>query len=223
MRHILLLVAAGCILQQMAWAQGHEPAEQQTVTPNDRLAASLWRIAASTNTKIGFEATDHTQILTRLERVPPLAVSTLEEGLNAAIGADDRYEWRRVDDVVVVRPKRAWNDPSNLFNRRMRNVQVANAASIGVLVGLRDFAYTDKFAVVPKSTTEMPVSFQVQSGTVVDVLNTLMIAADQVLWIGSYRPVGQPAERFPRWDFALQMMGPEHLCCYTGGHRPRRQ
>jgi hypothetical protein len=221
MRQALLLVVAGCVLQTAA-AQGQQPSDQQP-TPNDRLAASLWRIATATNTRIGFEATDHTRIVTRLDRTPPLAVSTLEEGLNAAVAADDRYEWRRVDSVVVVRPKPAWNDPSNPFNRRMRNVQVADAKSIGVLLGLRDFIYTDKFAVVPTSTTETPVSFQVQSGTVVDVLNTLMIAADQVLWIGSYRAVGEPAERFPSWDLALEMKGPEHLCCYTGSHPPRRQ
>jgi hypothetical protein len=223
MRRVLFLVVAACVLLAVG-AQGQDPSELRTDTPNDRLAAALWRIATSTNTKIGFEATDHTQIPGRLERIPALAVSTLEDGLNAAVGADDRYEWRRVDDVVVLRPKRAWNDPSNLFNRRMRNVQVANAASIGVLVGLRDFIYTDKFAVAPpKTTTEIPFSFQVQSGSVVDVLNTLMIAADQVLWVGSYRPVGQPAERFPSWDLALEMRGTEHMCCYTGSRPPPRQ
>jgi hypothetical protein len=222
MRHVLLLVVVGCSLQA-AGARGQEPSEQRTVTANDRLAAALWRIATSTNTKIGFEATDHTQIPGLLERIPALAVSTLEDGLNAAVGEDDRYEWRRIDDVVVVRPKRAWDDPSNPFNRRMRNVQVANAAPIGVLLGLRDFIYTAKFAVIPKPTTEMPVSFQVQSGTVVEVLNSLMIAAEQVLWVGSYRPVGHPAERFPSWDLALEMMGPKHGCCFTGSHPPRRQ
>ena len=127
MRRVLSLVAVGFVLQAVG-AQGQSPAYDASVTPNDTLAAALWRIAKSTNTRIGFEATDHTRI--SLERIPAQPVSTLEEALNAAVGADDRYEWRRVHDVVVVRPKDAWDDPSDPLNRQMRNVQVENQTVI---------------------------------------------------------------------------------------------
>ena len=121
-----------------------------------------------------------------------MSASTLEDSLNAVVGADDRYEWRKVDDVVVVRPKLAWDAQSNPFNRPMRNVQVENAALGDVVFGLRDFIYTDKFAILHRSG--IPVSLHVQSGTVIDVLNELMVAADQVLWVASYRPI-RPARR----------------------------
>jgi hypothetical protein len=127
MRRVLSLVAVGFVLQAVG-AQGQSPAYEASVTPNDRLAAALWRIATSTNTRIGFEATDHTRI--SLERLPAVPVSTLEDALNAAVGADDRYEWRRVHDFVIVRPKGAWDDPSNPFNRQMRPVHLEVATPL---------------------------------------------------------------------------------------------
>jgi hypothetical protein len=217
MRHVLGLVMVGCVLQA-ASAQEPAPSDHAKITRNDNLAAALWRIAAATNTRIGFEATDIVRIPAFLNRIPPVSVSTLEESLNAAVGADDRYQWRKLDHVVVVRPKGAWDNPSNPFNRPMRNVDVENVALRDVVSGLRDFIYTDKFAV--RSRSGIPVSLHVQSGTVIDVLNELMVAADQVLWIASYRPVGQPADRFPTWDLDLQIRDSNRLHSLSSSHPP---
>jgi hypothetical protein len=146
----------------------------------------------------------------------------LDDSLNAAVGADDRDEWRKLDNVVVVRPKGAWDDQSNPFNRPMRNVHVEDAAPLAVLQGVRDFMYTDKFAIGYKPT-RIPVSFHIQSGTVIDVLNELMVAADNVLWIASYRPIGQPADRFPTWDLDLQIRDSDHLDGLSSSHPPARR
>ena len=70
MRRVLSLVAVGFVLQAVG-AHGQTPAYDVSVTPNDMLAAALWRIAGSTNTRIGFEATDYTRI--SLERRPDAA------------------------------------------------------------------------------------------------------------------------------------------------------
>ncbi len=218
MRRVLSLVAVGLVLLAVG-AQGQSPAYEASVTPNDTLAATLWRIARSTHTRIGFEATDHIRI--SLDRSPALPVSTLEDGLNA-VGADDRYEWRRVHDVVIVRPKGAWDDPSNPFNRQIRPVHVEIATPLNVLLGLRNFIYTDKFAPDQRQTGGVPVSFELPSGTVIDVLNELLGAADQVFWVGSYRPIGHPADRFPRWDLSLRVLGREHTMAFTGSHPPAR-
>jgi hypothetical protein len=222
MRHVFGLLLASCVLQAVS-AQGQAPSDEAIITANDVLAGRLWRIAAATHTRIGFEATDHVSFRGRLKDVPPFSVSTLDDGLNAAVGADDRYEWRK-GDVVLVRPKRAWDDPTNPFNRRMRNVQVANAPPIAVLRGLRDLIYTDRFAITPiTTTTDIPVSFSVQSGTVIDVLNQLMVAADLVLWTGSYRRHGQPAERFPRWDLSLAVSDRVQMNSWSSGQPPARK
>lgn len=213
MRRVLSLVAVGFVLQAVG-AHGQSPAYETTVTPNDLLAAALWRIARSTHTRIGFEATDHIRI--SLGRSPALPVSTLED----AVGADDRYEWRRVHDVVIVRPKGAWDDPSNPFNRQMRPVHVEIATPVNVLLGLRNFIYTDKFAPDQRQTGGVPVSFELSSGTVIDVLDELLAAADYMFWVGSYRPIGRPADRFPMWDLSLEVLGRDHVMAYSGSHPP---
>jgi hypothetical protein len=118
------------------------------------------------------------------------------------VDANPRYEWRSIGDIVVVRPKGAWNDAADPFNRPVRNLRVENAQHYGVLLGLRDFIYTNKFA-VPPGGQAIPVSFDVQSGTVVDALNRLLESADTVLWMASYRPHAQPGQRFPNWDLQI--------------------
>jgi hypothetical protein len=222
MRHVLGLIVASCVLQAVG-AQEQPAPYQAITTANDVLADALWRIARATDTRIGFEATDHIKLPRLLNGIPMLPVSALDDSLNAAVAADQRYEWRKVHDVVVVRPKRAWADPADPFNRPMRNVQISNATPRAVLLGLRDFIYTDKFAVDPRPAQETLVSFQVQSGTVIDVLNELMIAADHMMWVGSYRPLGQPAERLPNWDLCLEVRVATHFTALSCSYPPKRK
>lgn len=59
---------------------------------------------------------------------------------------DGRYEWRKVDDMVVVRPKLAWNDADDPLNRSVRDVQVTDWLKIDVIDALVSFIYTNRFA-----------------------------------------------------------------------------
>ena len=214
MRHLIGVVALCCGLQVSIGAQdGFVP--PSGMSPDDIIAAKLWHIAIATHTRIGFEATDHVK-LGKLRDVAPFSVSTLDDALNTAL--DDRYEWGKAGDIIIVRPVGARLDPKNPFNRPIRNVQVQNAWSNGVLFGVRDFIYTNKFAVDERPNGTVPaVSLQLQSGTVIDLLNALMTAADQTMWVGAYRPIGQ-SERFPNWDLTLDLRNAEHLTGYTGSH-----
>jgi hypothetical protein len=65
------------------------------------------------------------------------------------------------------------------------------------------------------------VSFEVQSGTVIDVLNRLMESAETVLWNASYRPHAQPGERFPSWDLKMKSMDAASLRWSTESHSLR--
>jgi len=126
---------------------------------------------------------------------------------------------------VVVRPKSAWNDAGNPFNRPVRNLRVENATASGALFGIRDFIYTNRFAAVP--TQDVPVSFDVQSGTVIDVLDRLTESADAVLWNATYRPNAQPDQRFLGWDLQLALrnetaMRAESGSCAVLPCRPNR-
>jgi hypothetical protein len=186
---------------------------------DDRLAWALWRIAVETHTKIGFESVELVRSFGLPKDSPAFPYSSPDEALRATVDNDSRYEWRRVGDFVIVRPKNAWNDPAHPFNRQIRDVKVENGTSSGVLLGLRDFVYTSMFAVHPGQLR--PVSFEVQSGTVVDVLNRLTEAADAVWWSASYRPNAQAGQRFPRWDLQMQLRDTRTLVDLIEGQSPR--
>jgi len=81
-----------------------------------------------------------------------------------------------------------------------------------------DFIYTNRFTVDPRPQgTVHSVSFQLQSGTVIDLLNALMTAADQTMWVGAYVPIGK-SQRFLKWDLTLDLRNGEYLTSYTGSH-----
>jgi hypothetical protein len=180
---------------------------QPTGTPSeladDALTGALWRIAIATQTRIGFESIEFVRS-GMLKSVPPIPVSSRDEALRTALVANPRYEWRAVGDFVVVRPKGAWNNTGDPFNRPVRNLRVDNGTETGVLLGLRDFIYTNRFAV--HQSQSLPVTIDVQSGTVIDVLNQLLQSSERlVLWNATYRPNAQPEQRFPRWDLNLAL------------------
>jgi hypothetical protein len=169
---------------------------------DDALGGALWRIAVATQTRIGFESVEFVRS-GLLKNIPPFSVSSRDEALQAALAANPRYEWRTVGDFVLVRPKSAWNDAGDPFNRPVRNLRVENAPSAAVLLGLQNFIYTNRFAVLPKDG--IPVTVEVQSGTVIDVLNQLVQSAGAVFWNATYRPNAQPGQRFPGWDLQLAL------------------
>jgi len=179
-----------------------QPSGTLSELADDALGGALWHIAVATQTKIGFESVEFVHVPGQLKHVPTFPVSSRDEALTAALDANPRYEWRSIGDIVVVRPKGAWNEPADPFNRPVRNLRVENAQDYGVILGLRDFIYTNKFA-VPPGGQAIPVSFDVQSGTVVDALNRLLESADTMLWMASYRPHAQPGQRFPNWDLQI--------------------
>jgi hypothetical protein len=219
MRHLIGIVAVCCGLQAIVNAQAPGTAFELA---DDELGSALWRIAVATHARIGSESVDFVRMPGRLKSVPAFPISSRDEALKAAVDAHPRYEWRAIGDFVVVRPKSAWNDTADPFNRPVRNLRVENGMATGVLLGLRDFVYTNRFA-IPPGPQGIPVSFEVQSGTVVDVLNRLMESADSVLWHATYRPNAQPGQRYPSWDLQMQLMDGTVLHDLTESHPPRGQ
>ena len=219
MRTVIVVLVLVCGLQLGA----HQP--DGSLTPDvasrraadDALSEMLWRIAVSAHTSIGFETVEQTHIGGRVGETPPLGGSTLAGALDSAINADGRYEWRRAGEMIVVRPKGAWTDPADPLNRRVRNLRATGLSPTGVLLGLRDFVYTNRFVPDPKHWGT--VSLRVDSGTVIDALNQLTLAADQAMWLSSYQST--TAQRpIPGWGLTFEVRGAEHV---TGGsYSPQR-
>ena len=221
MRRLLSVILLAGALHTLH-AQPPAQSSAAGITKDDVLADVLWRIAVSSNTRIGFESIDHVRYGSSLSAIAALPSFTLEDALNAFVGADARYEWRRIGDCIVVRPKQAWGDPANRFNQPVRGVRVEYAPSGSVLLGIRDLIYTNKFAPVEPRAGGVPpsvASFEVPAGTVIDVLNQLVIAADQVLWIGSYRPLRDATERWSDWDLTLQLRNANRSNDFSGSRK----
>lgn len=179
---------------------------QRAGTPSelsdDAFALTLWRIAAATHTRIGFQSVDFVRQNMPLRDAPTVPLSSWDE-VKAFIDANPRYEGRAMGDVLVVRPKTAWNDPGDPLNRRVSNLRVESSTESGALSGLRNIVYTGKFAT--DADGGKTVAFNMQSGTVLDVLNQVIQSADDVMWHAAYRPNARPDQRAPAHDLQLQL------------------
>jgi hypothetical protein len=170
---------------------GWSSAAQRETSPMDtNLAETLWRIAATTHTRVGFqsiERTRHSQLKTGID---PEAMD-VSRAVDAAVAADARYEWRMVGGTAVVRPREAWTDPADPLNHRVPAVQLTNETTIGILDGLSDLIFYNQFT--PRHLANgSPVSFPMNAGTIVDALNQLAEQADQMMWVAYARPRDNP-------------------------------
>jgi hypothetical protein len=221
MRYLIGVVAICLSSQAFVGAQSSGTASELA---DDQLGGALWRIAAATQTRIGFESVEFVRLPVRLKNIPAFPISSRDEALNAAVEANPGYEWRAVGDVAVVRPKNAWHDSANPFNRPVRNLRVENASDVGAIHGLRDFIYTNgttiTFPVAPDPG--IPVTFDLRDGTVVDALNQLMVSAGTVMWNASYRPDTR-GRRVPNWDLQIQLRDSMTLRTESDSHPLRGQ
>ncbi len=82
---------------------------------------------------MGFEAAGQQ---TRFSRPVTATGRKLSEVLDELIRADDRYEWREDDGVIVVRPSAAWRDPLSVFNTTVGPIrhQEMRASDAAVLI-----------------------------------------------------------------------------------------
>lgn len=221
-----LLVPVGAVrAQSQATASEHA---------DEVLAATLWRIAVATDTRIGFQSIEPVNpaagalrdVLVEAARdaatsaLPHTHVinTSLEAALDAAIDADPRYEWRWVGSHVVVRPASAWSDAQDALNRPVRQFRTERATDIELLRGISSVIHTGRYVAQGGGGTFVP-PFSVESGSVVDVLNALIESADLPFWQAGYRL--QPEEnRAERWDLSLILTKSTGLQSASSSHRP---
>jgi hypothetical protein len=197
---------------------GSSPAAQGDADLKDTdLADTLWQIAVATHTRVGFQSIGRTPWWTHLKRSidpEPLDVS---RAVDAAVAADVRYGWHMVGGTAVIRPREAWTDPGDPLNHRVPDVQLTNETPLSVLNGLSNLVFYNRFK-PEHPANELPVSFQMKAGTVVDALNQLAEQAGQMMWTVYARPRDSPNG----WDVCLvpgschadlifQLRGAEHL------------
>jgi len=178
---VVLLVSIG--------ASSH--AAQQDSSPADTdLAQKLWRIAAGSHVRVGFQSTGLTRHSNLNESVDPQPMD-VSRAVDAMVAADPRYEWHMVGGTAVVRPREAWADPADPLNRRVPAVQITGEPPNGVLMGLSNLIFYNQFTLKP-GAMGTPISFPMKAGTIIDALNQLAEQADQVMWVAYARPRDNP-------------------------------
>jgi len=177
---------------------GSAPAAQQDASPRDtELAQKLWRIAATSHVRVGFQSIGPTQHRSLNESLDP-APTDVVRALDEAVSADPRYEGHMVGGTAVVRPREAWTDPADPLNHPVPAVQITNEPANGVLMGLSNLIFYNQFALEPGAAMRgpaamgTPVSFAMKAGTVVDALNQLAEQTGLIMWVAWARPRETP-------------------------------
>jgi hypothetical protein len=166
---------------------GGRPAAQQDVSATDTaLAENLWRIAATSHTRVGFQSIGRPRH-SRLNDSGDFEPMDVAHAVKAAVAADPRYEWHMVGGTAVIRPREAWTNPADPLNHRVPAVQLTSEPTNRVLFGLSNLIFYDRFSLTPQGRG-IPVSFSMQPGTIVDALNQLAEQAGQVMWVAYARP-----------------------------------
>jgi hypothetical protein len=175
---------------------GSLAAAQQDASPQDAaLAEALWRVAAATHTRVGFQSIGRTQFIHPNKSINPELLD-VSHAMDAVVTEDPRYEWHWVGDTAVIRPREAWTDPADPLNRRVPPAQLTNETTNHVFLRLTNLIFYNQFTLDHNPTPGVPVSFQMKAGTVVDALNQLAQQAGQVMWGAYARPRDNPTG----WD-----------------------
>ncbi|HXG88922.1 MAG TPA: hypothetical protein VNJ02_11340 [Vicinamibacterales bacterium] len=220
MKQLVLILVWFCGVQLVAAQEPivSPPSDtSSTATPRAStiLADVLWAIAINAHVPIGFESVDQPmKPAYKFHSPQPLAGGTLAEALNAAVSVDERYEWRFVDDVVVVRPKTAWTNPADPLNFQVRNLEFTNVTVGSALSRLQRLIYSSGPAYDGAGFADR-FSMRVDSGTVLDALNELTKSSAKVMWLAEY-------SRGSQRPLKLSVRGPQFLSGWAGLKVPER-
>jgi hypothetical protein len=182
MREICVVVVALLV----SFGGSFSAAQPETSPTDTELAEKLWRIAATSHTRVGFQSIGRTRHSQLNEGIDPKPMD-VSRAVGAAVAADPRYEWHMVGGTVVIRPREAWTDQADPLNHRVPSVQLTNEPTNRVLFGLSNLIFYNQFTLAPQARG-IPVSFPMKAGTVVDALNQLAEQAGQVMWVAFARP-----------------------------------
>lgn len=177
---------------------GSLPAGQQDASSTDtELAQKLWRIAATSHVRVGFQSIAPTRHRSLNESLDPEPID-VSRAVDAVVAADPRYEWHMVAGIAVVRPREAWTDPADPLNHRVPAVQITNEPPNGVIMGLSNLIFYDQFTLEPgagilgPAAMGTPVSFPMKAGTIIDALNQLAEQTGLIMWVAWARPRENP-------------------------------
>lgn len=155
---------------------------------------ALGSLSRAAHVPIGFES---------LPAAPPNGRSevvvtglTVREALDSIVALDTRYEWRLMEDVIVIRPSGAWEQPENPLHAAEPAVRLGPTSArkafavVVTLLGTRQdvFSFSD--------TT--PLVLDTAAGSILDLLNAIVRSHGELVWYFHHAAPGEPgAALFP--------------------------
>jgi hypothetical protein len=201
------VILCGLQMPSSAYLQPERDVLAAQRRPSDALSDSLWQIAKTWHVRIGFESVEET-LFAKAPDWAPSESHSLTEALEAALKIDHQYASHVMGDVIVVRPKHAWTDAGNPLNQRVGQVRVTGATPTAVLAGLQEFVYVGRFVTNPQLVGT--VSLQVDSGSVLDVLNRLTVASEHTMWVAHHR-LREGGDHAREWGVRFELRDSEHM------------
>ena len=163
------------------------PSPGEEVTPDTArfLVGTIFRMSG---VLFGFEESTGPFVPGR--RIPEgveLHGRTVREACDLLVRMDPRYEWRQVGQVIVIRPRGAWEDPTNVLNKSVVGFHQHDADLPTLLVSAQRLL-SPSAAGGPILAREEKFSVSVARGSVLDVLNAIALSHGSLMW--QVRPRG---------------------------------
>jgi hypothetical protein len=148
------------------------------------------QIARQATVLVGFENTPDCWLSPRSlkagESVEVLTGMTARQALDHRVVLMPTYRWQEMDEVAVVRPKPAWDDPTDVLNTPVASFNIINAHLNDVLDVVLQAATPSLF--YPHTgrrsgrPVDQPVSVAFRGGRMVDALNAVISARQGAEW-----------------------------------------
>jgi hypothetical protein len=106
---------------------------------------------------------------------------TVHEAFLVMSAVDSRYEWREMNDVIVLRAPAAWNRPSHPLHARVQPVLLPDIRGRNALSLIAAFLGAPQYRNTQLGDTKR-FSLRVEAGTVLDVLNATVSAHGEMAW-----------------------------------------
>jgi hypothetical protein len=117
-------------------------------------------------------------------------LSSVGDVLDHLLTSDQRYEWRDMDGVIVVRPTNAWRNPDHFLHRPVAAFTVADGHLAGALATisatLQPWAFGNPDFLLVATPLLPPIHTSFRGGTVLDGLNSIVASRNDLGWTVYY-------------------------------------
>jgi hypothetical protein len=154
--------------------------------------------ASSTRVLVGFESTSDCQSSQTDPSVPGSVLTgmTTRTALDHLMTLDASYGWNELDGVAVARPAAAWSDPDNTLHRPVGSFTFSNSDVIVILQVLtRTPTPPARGSLSPLLARRISVTFP--GGTLLEALNAIVRAHQDIGWYAFVGPVPQTRDLYP--------------------------